>query len=114
MALHHAKPREVVDLRPLGSKLKDTRSTAIVKSDHFETIRLIVHAGAEIPPHKVSGNITLHCLEGHIELGLDNSSIELKANEWVYLDGEETHSVRGIEDSALLLTILFDTSLERS
>lgn len=110
MALHHAKPREVVDLRPLGSKLKDTKSSAIVKSDHFETIRLIVHAGAEIPPHKVPGNITLHCLEGHIELGLDDSSIELKANEWVYLDGGDTHSVRGIEDSALLLTILFDAS----
>lgn len=114
MALHHAKPREIVDLQPLGSKLKDAKSAAIIKSDHFEAIRLIVHAGAEIPPHEVSGNITLHCLEGRIELGLDDSAIEMRANEWVFLDGGEPHSVRGIEDSSLLLTIFFDVSSERS
>ncbi len=108
MALHHAKSGEVVDLQPLGPKLKETKSAAIIKSDHFEAIRLIVRAGAEIPAHKVSGNITLHCLEGRVELELDDTSIDLKANEWVYLDGDETHSVRGIEDSSLLLTILLD------
>lgn len=108
MALHHAKPGEVVGLEPLGPKLKETKSTAIIKSDYFEAIRLIVHAGAEIPAHEVSGNITLHCLEGRIEIGLDDSAIDLKANEWVYLDGGESHSVKGIEDSSLLLTILLD------
>lgn len=113
MALHHAKPREIVDLRPLGSGLKNARSAAIIKADHFEAIRLIVRAGAEIPPHEVSGNITLHCLEGRVELGLDDSSIELKVNEWVYLDGGEPHSVKGIEDSSLLLTIFFDASTGR-
>ncbi len=113
MALHHAKSREIVDLQPLGPKLKDAKSAAIIKSDHFEAIRLIVRAGAEIPPHEVSGNITLHCLEGRIELGLDDSAIELKANEWVYLDGGEPHSVKGIEESSLLLTIFFDVPSER-
>jgi quercetin dioxygenase-like cupin family protein len=32
----------------------------------------------------------------------------LNAGEWVYLDGGEPHSVKGIEDSSLLLTILFE------
>lgn len=108
MALHHAKPGEVVDLQPLGPKLKETKSAAIIKSDHFEAIRLIVHAGSEIPAHEVSGNITLHCLEGRVEIGLDESTIELKVDDWVYLDGGESHSVKGIEDSSLLLTILLD------
>lgn len=106
MALLHAKPGQIVDLRPLGPDLKNAKSAAIVKSDHFETIRLIVRAGAEIPAHDVPGDITLHCLEGHVELGLEASSIELKAHEWVYLGGGASHSVKGIEDSALLLTIL--------
>lgn len=113
MALKHAKPREIVDLQPLGSSLKNAKTAAITKSDHFEAIRLIVRAGAEIPSHKVSGNITLHCLEGRIELGLGDSSIELKAHQWVYLDGGEPHSVKGIEDSSLLLTILFDEPSDR-
>lgn len=107
MALHHAGPGEVVDLRPLGNRLKDEKTEAIIKAKSFEAIRLVVMAGNEIPSHEVSGNITLHCLEGRISLGLAQSSIELNAGEWVYLDGGEAHSVKGIEDSSVLLTILF-------
>jgi quercetin dioxygenase-like cupin family protein len=105
MALHHAKPGEAVDLTPIGPGLKAAKSAAIVKTDHFEAMRLIVHAGTEIPPHDVPGEITLHCLEGHVELGVDPGPISLKANEWVYLPGGVPHSVKAIEDSSLLLTI---------
>lgn len=108
MALHHAKPGEVVYLGPLGPKLKDTKTVAIIKSDRFEAIRLIVRAGTEIPSHEVPGNITLHCLEGRVMLRLAQSTITLNAGEWIYLDRSEAHSVKGIKDSSLLLTILFD------
>lgn len=108
MALHHAKPGETVDLRPLGRALKDAKTAAIIKADSFEAIRLVVLAGAEIPSHDVAGNITLHCLEGRVALGLDGASVELGAGDWIYLDGGAPHSVKGIEDSSLLLTILFD------
>jgi len=107
MALHHAKSGEIIDLRPLGPKLKDAKTAAIIKSDRFEAIRLIVLSGTEIPSHEVSGNIMLHCLEGRVTLGLAQSTIELNAGEWVYLDGGEAHSVKGIDDSSLLLTIFF-------
>lgn len=105
MALHHAKPAEIVDLRPIGPSFRNAKTAAIIKTDHFEAIRLIVRAGAEIPQHKVSGEITLHCLEGHIELGLEPTPITLTANEWIYLEGGVPHSIEAIEDSSLLLTI---------
>ncbi|AMK22945.1 MULTISPECIES: cupin domain-containing protein [Sphingomonadaceae] len=105
MALHHAKRGEIVDLGPLGPGLGDARTAAIIKTDYFEAIRLIVHAGAEIPQHSVSGEMTLHCLEGRVELAIDSAPVTLKANEWVYLDGGAPHSVRAIENSSLLLTI---------
>jgi quercetin dioxygenase-like cupin family protein len=108
MALHHAKPGEIVDLHPIGSGLRDARTAAIIKGDNFEAIRLIVHAGAEIPQHKVSGEIMLHCLEGYVELGIDPAPIALKANQWVYLEAGAPHSVKGIEDSSLLLTIFLN------
>lgn len=108
MALHHAKAGEVVDLRPLADKLKNAKTAAIIKTQSFEAIRLVVPAGREIPSHDVSGNITLHCLEGCVSLGLAQATIELNAGEWVYLDGGEPHSVKGVEDASLLLTILFD------
>lgn len=35
----------------------------------------------------------------------------MKAGDWLYLEGGDTHRVKGLEDSALLLTILFDGKL---
>jgi quercetin dioxygenase-like cupin family protein len=107
MAMHHASPEEVFDLAPLGPKLKDARTTAVVKSEAFEVVRLIVHAGTDIKAHQVDGPITLHCLEGRALLGLPETSLELSAGQWVYLEGGVPHSLKGIEDTSLLLTILF-------
>ena len=108
MALKHAGPGETVDLSPLGEALHEARTEAIVKSKFFEAVRLVVRAGALIPMHRVPGPITLHCIEGRVEIGRSgNVSLELASNQWAYLDGGEPHSVRGIEDASLLLTILF-------
>lgn len=108
MAQHHTKAGEIVDLRPLGSRLANAKTTALVKEGHFETVRLIVPAGREIAPHHVAGNIMLHCLEGRVVLSTPRADLTLSANEWVYLAGGEVHGLRGITDSSLLLTILFE------
>jgi quercetin dioxygenase-like cupin family protein len=110
MALHHAKSGEIVDLSPLGEGLQSAQTTALVKSDSFEAVRLIVRAGTHIPAHRVAGKFTLHCLEGHVELGLATGKIDLSTGQWIYFDGGITHSVDGIENSSLLLTILFSDS----
>lgn len=107
MAVHHAIAGEVVDLQPLGEGLERARTAAIVKAETFEAVRLIVHAGTEIASHAVADTITLHCLEGRVVLGLADGGLELLAHQWVYLDGGVSHSVKGIENSSLLLTILF-------
>ena len=41
MAMRRASPAEIFDLGPLGSGLKDARTTAIVKTETFEAVRLI-------------------------------------------------------------------------
>lgn len=107
MALHHVKPGEVADLGPLDKKHSDAKTSAIAKTNSFEAIRLIVKAGSELPAHGVTGEITLHCLEGHVALQLDDQTVELSAGQWIYLEGGRRHAVKGIEDSSLLLTILF-------
>lgn len=107
MAIHHAGAGEIVNLHPLGDALSEARTTAIVKSEAFEVIRLIVHAGMEIDSHKVPGPIMLHCLEGRVVLGLADRSLELSTGQWVYLDGGTEHSVKGLQNSSLILTILF-------
>ncbi len=107
MALNHASPGEVVDLRPLGPQLVGARTHAIVRTTSFEAVRLVVPAGTEIPSHKVAGAITLYCIEGQAELGLSNGTVKMRAGDWVHLEGGAPHSVKGVEDTSMLLTILF-------
>lgn len=107
MAMRRVSSAEVFDLGPLGSGLKDARTTAIVKTEMLEAVRLIVHAGVEIKTHKVDGPVTLHCLEGRATLSLLDTARELSDGQWLYLEGKAPHSIKGIEDTSLLLTILF-------
>lgn len=106
MAIEHARSGEIVDLRPLGERLRDSKTFAIVKTDSFEAVRLIVPAGHTISPHTVPGRILLQAIEGRIRLGVGDTTLELAAGEWLYLDGGVRHGLMGIEDASLLLTIL--------
>jgi len=108
MALHHAQHGEVVHLSGLGVDGDDAHTTALVKTEAFEAIHLLVHAGAVIPPHHVAGQATLHCLRGKVSVLLGDAAAILQAGDWMYLDGGEEHGIEGIEDAALLLTILFE------
>ena len=106
MALHHAASGEVVDLAPLGAGLQQAHTAALVKTDSFEAIRLVLRAGDTLPAHTVSGRFTLHCLEGQVVLDLPDKSLSLGAHQWVFFDAGVTHGMRAIEPSSLLLTIL--------
>ena len=107
MALKHAVSGESVDLRPTGHLSNEERTRAIVRTRHFEAVRLILPAGTDIPSHKFSGQIMFHCIEGHAQIGLESGTIDLLAGHWVYLDEGEPHSVKGVEASTILMTILF-------
>ncbi len=106
MALHHASSGEVVTLAPLDAGRVEPKTRALVKTDSFEAIHVILYAGEGLPAHSVSGRFTLHCLEGRVAIELAEETKRLAAGEWVYFDGGIPHAVRATEDSSLLLTIL--------
>ena len=106
MAILHAKPGEVIDIRPLGSALAQTRTTTLVKTKTLEIIRLVIPSGKDIPEHKAHGEITVQCLEGRVAFAAGNTTTELEAGQLLYLANEEPHSLRGIDDASVLVTIL--------
>lgn len=106
MALAHAAAGEIVSLTPLGDAVDTTKTHALVKTQDFEAIRLVMPKGAEFPAHQVEGMITLQCLEGSIELTA-GETMEMVAGDWIYLDRGKAHSLRALSDASLLLTILF-------
>lgn len=106
MAVTHVRPGEVVDVRPLGATLVDHRTYTLVKTDDFEIMRLVLPAGKEIATHTAPGRITIQCLEGRVAFTTMEKEVELETGRLLYLNANEPHSVRAVEDSSLLLTIL--------
>jgi quercetin dioxygenase-like cupin family protein len=106
MSIPHANPGEIVDVRPLGTALPSTATTTLVKSKSLEVIRLVVLAGKEIPTHKAKGEVVVQCLEGKIAFTACGKTHDLEAGQLLYLPTGELHSLRGIENGSLLVTIL--------
>lgn len=97
-------PDRIVHL-PLGMDIRGARSTPLLKSAGLELIRLVLPAGTQIPPHRAAGEITVQCLEGHVTFCHDGREIELRPGDLVHLCPKELHSLKGIADSSVLVTL---------
>src|SRR6185369_4233826 len=106
MAIPHAKPGTVIDVRPLGGALVNMMTATLVKTDTLEVIRIVMPAGKDIPRHKVPGEITVQCLEGSVEFHIGELKRELTAGTLLYLEGADEHWLHANEDSSLLVTII--------
>ena len=80
MALHHAAHGEIVDVRPLGKKLKQAISATLVKTDHLQVFRYILPRGEEfgadpiqdrLDPQSLQYPARIHCRKAsdHSPLG---------------------------------------------
>lgn len=108
MSIPHAYPGMPVDLRSARESSSEDQTTALVKNNSFEAIRLVLPRGREVcHEHQVEGPITVHCLEGRAALTVGDQTHELPAGHWLYLMANTPHALRGIEDSLVLLTVMF-------
>ena len=105
MAIHHASSGEVIDIGPLGDRIVNSPTMTLVKTDQLEIIRLMLPAGKEIADHKVAGPVTVQCLEGQIEFHMQHKSLSLERGQLIYLEGNQVHSLKGVQDASVLVTI---------
>jgi quercetin dioxygenase-like cupin family protein len=105
MSIQHAASGKMIQLF-LGPALGNSKTMTLVKTADLELIRLVLAAGKDIPMHKAPGEITVQCLEGRVAFTAGGKTQELTAGRLVYLAAGEPHSVKGIEHSSLLVTIL--------
>ncbi|QDT52173.1 Cupin domain protein [Caulifigura coniformis] len=106
MAIPHAQPGQVIDVRPLGPALATARTTTLLKTPGLEVIRLVLPAGKVLSQHIAPGAITVHCLEGKLLFTAAGQTHELTAGRMLYLDAKEPHSVECVEEASFLLTIV--------
>ncbi|MBS0317868.1 MAG: cupin domain-containing protein [Proteobacteria bacterium] len=106
MALPHAKPLDVIDMRPLGPQLADAKTHSLIKTEKLQLVRIVLPAGHALPEHSLPGEVTVQCLEGEIELLTSTRSHQLQAEQVMLLPAAERHSVRALRDASLLMTVL--------
>jgi quercetin dioxygenase-like cupin family protein len=106
MAIPHASSGQVIDVRPLGDRLTGEVTTALFKSEQLEVIRLVLPAGKAFPPHRVAGEITIHCIEGLIDVSEEGQSRRLAAGQMLFLSPGVLHGVVAVEDASALVTIV--------
>lgn len=105
MAQIHAQSGQVVSVRPFGDRLVSVRTTAIIKADQLEVIRIVLPAGKGLPVHSAPGEITVQCIEGQIEFQTPAALHVLEAGDFIHLHGNEPHALKATVDSSALLTM---------
>ncbi len=105
MDVSHPLPGAVIDARPLGIGLATAKTAILAKTATIEIIRLVVPAGKTIPEHQAKGDITVHCLEGCVDYVVGPITRRLEAGLLLYVPQGERHTMHGIDDASLLVTI---------
>jgi quercetin dioxygenase-like cupin family protein len=106
MAIPHAKPGDVIDVRPLADQLAASITKTLIKTTQVEVIHMVLPAGKVLSEHKAPGEIIVQCLEGDITFTTMGEPKKLRAGEMLYLASGEAHALEAVEDSSFLLTIL--------
>ncbi len=110
MSIPHAKPGEIISVRPLKEQIAESRTRTLLKSGDLEVLRLVLLAGKVLPEHRAPAEITVQCLEGRVAFTATNGTVTLTPGDMLFLAPSEPHSLRAEEDSSLLVTLLLRKS----
>lgn len=106
MAIPHLASGQVASVLPLAASLADAKTTALFKDPHLEVMRMVLPAGKKIAPHHVSGPITIHCLEGEVDVGVENERRILSSGDLLYLAGNVEHDLLAITNTSFLVSVV--------
>ena len=114
MAIRHALSGELINIRPLGGAITNTLTATLYKTQHLEVFRMVLLAGKEMPEHEVVGELTVQCLEGSVEFSIGTTRDVMRSGDLKCLAGGIPHSLRAIEDSSVLVTLLLHGAENRA
>lgn len=110
MAIPHLASGQVTSVLPLAASLADAKTTALFKGPHLEVMRMVLPAGKKIAPHRVSGPITIHCLEGEVDVGVEDERRILQTGDLLYLAGNVQHDLIALTNASLLVSVVLVTA----
>lgn len=105
MAQVHARSGQVVHLARWADPSTAAVTSAILKAEQLEVVRIVLAAGKAFPEHHVQGEITVLCLEGKILFHTPQAEQSMGPGDFIHLRRGEPHSLHALQDSSALLTI---------
>lgn len=103
----HVGSGEVINLETLKGNMQVDASYALVKTNDMEVIRMALPEGKSIDEHSVEGEVSVQCLKGDILFTVNGKAVELRRDDWLFLEKRQTYSYSVKKDTILLVTILF-------
>jgi quercetin dioxygenase-like cupin family protein len=99
--------REVRQLHEEPSWTNGQNAKTLAKYDDFRIVLMAVQAGALVPLHKAPGCISIHMISGHVLVHALERTFNLLPGSLLAFDKEVPHHLQAIEESALLLSIVW-------
>lgn len=84
----------------------DRNAITIYKTEDLTVVLVALHEGAEMKPHATNGILLLQLIEGKITFGANEQQLELAPQQMVTLHEKITHSVKAVQESVFLLTVI--------
>ncbi len=102
-----------VDLGEAASRLRGElhaskdghRQVAIARHGTRSILLFVFERDGVLKAHRADGEVTIHVLAGELEVTLETGPVSVRRGELLALASGETHSVRAVEGSEMLLTI---------
>lgn len=103
---HFSLGEELAELRAEDHPARDGhRQITLFHRDPVTQVLFAFDEGGILPEHSARGLVTIHTLEGRLEVGADGKRHDLPAGHVLILDPGVPHDVRALERSAMLLTV---------
>lgn len=97
--------RELEIVRRDLERVSDRSARTVIKNESLRVVLIGVRPGGEIREHVADGPITIHVLEGCIDVYTTRATWTVGAGMLLSLGGGVRHSVSSSEGSIFLLTI---------
>lgn len=81
------------------------RQVALFRRGPVTKVLFSFEEGGRLKEHSAPGLVTIHVLEGHLDVEADGREHELSGGDVLILDPDVPHGLRARERSAMLLTV---------
>ena len=92
---------DLIDIPPDG-----TLSRVLHKDERIRLVAFGFDTDQELTEHSSASAVVVQVVTGRIRFDVGEASSELTPVSWIYLEPNEPHSLRALEPSVVLLTLI--------